>query len=121
MKCIATYPSYQEANERQLDILAADIDARVEYVPNGVEQVYLGANPIYALWVSRERAVEAFEIIRLLADENHLSIFRCPKCESNDVKERSLGEGFGTGPFSLALTLGIVAIARMLIMRMLGR
>ena len=121
MKCLATYPSYQEANERQLDLLAADIDAMVQYVPTGFDQVYWGSLPIYALVVPPEQIDDAFEVIRLIADEDHRCLFRCPKCDSNDVRERRLDEGFGSGPFSFTLTLGLVAIARMLIMMRLGR
>jgi hypothetical protein len=121
MKCIATFPSYEEANERQLEILAADIDALVRYVPTGWNQAYFGTLPIYALLVPEEFSDQASELIQLSADEQHKCLYRCPKCDSNDTKEKSLEEGFGLGPFSFALTLGSVAITRMIIVRAYGR
>lgn len=36
--CVATYPAYDLANERQVDLLAAGIEALVWYVPTGMEQ-----------------------------------------------------------------------------------
>lgn len=121
MKCIATYPLYEEAEERQLDMLAAEIDALVEYVPTGWDQVYFGTLPIYALLVPEEFADRALELIRLIPDENHKCLYRCPRCESDNIKEESLDQGFGLEPFSFALTLGSVAIARMIVARVYGR
>ena len=121
MKCVATYPSYEEANERQLDLLAAEVDSLVEYVPTGFDQVYYGANPIYALTVSDDQVDQAIEIIRLIPDEHHLCLYRCPNCQSHHIKELRLDEGFGTGWLSLPMTLGIVAAVRWLRVRRLGR
>jgi hypothetical protein len=121
MKCVVTYPSYEEANNRQLELLAEDIDALVSYVPTGWDQAYLGRNPIYALMVAEEQIDEAIDIIRLVADESHRHFYRCPKCGSGDVKECALDEGFGVGPFSLLFTLGLVAIGKTLMLRWRGR
>ena len=121
MKYVGHYPSYGEANERQLDLMAAEIEALVFYVPTGMDQVYLGRLPIYALFVPEESAEAAREVLRLIPDENHRCLYGCPHCGSRDVVERLLDEGFGTGWFSLPLTFGVVAFSRMIELRVRGR
>jgi len=121
MKYITHYPSYWEANERQLDLMAVDIEAMVFYVPTGPDQVLLGRLPIYALFVPEESVEKAIDLIRLVPDENHICLYGCPDCRSNNVVEQTIEQGFGTGPISLPLTLGIVVFSKVLKMRRSGR
>lgn len=118
--CVATYPAYDLANERQVDLLAAGIEALVWYVPTGMEQVYLGTLPVYALMVPAERADEAREIIRLLPDEDHVCLFRCPHCGSEHVAPKSLEDSILTGWWSMVLTLGISTLIGLLHLRIAG-
>ncbi len=63
----------------------------------------------------------ASEVLRLPSDENHRCLYRCPKCAGENVQELGLDEGFGVGLFSLVLTLGLVAAARVFGLRRHGR
>lgn len=82
---LAAYPSYEEANERQLDLLAAGIDAKIEYVPNTGER--------YRLLVEEARVDEAWELIALEADLSAKSIAACPHCGSSAVRELEISLG----------------------------
>jgi hypothetical protein len=121
MKCIATYPAYDLANDRQIDLIAAEIEATVWYVPTGMEQVYLGALPIYALLVPPEKAEQAIEIIKLIPDENHQCLYGCPNCASDKVSEKSLEDSFLTSGLAMASSLGMTAFISMLVIRAKGR
>jgi len=121
VKCIATYPTYEEANERQLDLLAADLDAKIQYVPTGADQVYFGRNPVYALVVEDEEVGPAKEIIRLVAEETHDCLYRCPKCQSANVRECPISRGFLPGNLDFALTFGLTGIIRLFIEKKKGR
>jgi predicted RNA-binding Zn-ribbon protein involved in translation (DUF1610 family) len=121
MKCIATYPAYDLANDRQIDLIAAEIEATVWYVPTGMEQVYLGALPVYALLVPPEKVEQATEIIQLVADESHQCIYGCPNCGSDRVKERSLEDSFLARWWVMVSTLAMTAFISMLVIRAKGR
>ncbi len=121
VRCIARYPSYEEANERQLDLLAANLDARVEYVPTGADQVFFGKNPVYALVVDDDQAARAQEIIKLVVDENHECLYRCPKCQSASVRECGLDRGFLPGDLDLAVTFGLSGLIRFWVQKRKGR
>jgi len=121
MKCIATYPGYDLANSRQVDLLAAEIDARVWYVPNGVDQVYFGALPIYALTVPPEDVERALQIISVYPDETHACIYACPHCGSGRVIEVSMESTVLGRWWMIAISLGIAGFLAMLWMRLLGR
>ncbi|HWA25839.1 MAG TPA: hypothetical protein VG734_09270 [Lacunisphaera sp.] len=120
MKCIATFPAYELANSRQLDLLAANIDAVVWYVPTGPDQVYLGRLPIYALLVSSEQVEEAFELIRLVAEEDHRCLYGCPACGSSAVIELSQGAGVSFW-LLMCVTFALPGLVTMLSMRARGR
>jgi predicted RNA-binding Zn-ribbon protein involved in translation (DUF1610 family) len=121
MKCIATYPAYDLANDRQIDLITAEIEATVWYVPTGMEQVYLGALPVYALLVPPEKVELATEIIQLVADESHQCIYGCPNCGSDRVKEQSLEDSFLARWWVMDSTLAMTAFISMLVIRAKGR
>lgn len=120
MKCIATYPAYELANDRQIDLIAAEIEATVWYVPTGMDQVYLGALPIYALLVPPEEFDQAIEIVRLVPDDNHRCLYGCPDCTSDRVNEMNPQDSF-LGQCMMVSTLGMTAFISMLVIRAKGR
>jgi predicted RNA-binding Zn-ribbon protein involved in translation (DUF1610 family) len=121
MKCLLICSCYEEANQRQLDLLAENIDAVVSYIPTGADQVYMGRLPIYALMVEEDRLDDAINLFYLPPDENHICLFACPHCSSARVSETSIDSGFGSGIFSALLTLGLVAMGKLIMLRRVGR
>lgn len=86
MIVVAIYVTYEEANERQLDLLAAGIDASVEYGTTDDYGFGSGA-AAYCLIVPYEEASRAVECLAPRIDATIESIAACPRCNSSDVKE----------------------------------
>ena len=120
MECIATYPAYELAQSRQDDLIAAEIDAVVWYVPTGPDQIYFGTLPIYALVVPSNQADEAIDIISLVADENHRCIYGCPGCGSSNVVERNRSASL-TFWCLMYVTFAMPGIVAMISTRIRGR
>jgi hypothetical protein len=89
MQTVETYFTYEEANEHQITLLAAGIDALVEFVP-AAEVLTPGRRAGYALRVSAADADRARELVRPVADPGFASIARCPRCASDDVRDIEL-------------------------------
>lgn len=96
MEIIATYPSYQEANDRQLDLLACDIGAKVIRESTGFMELYFGSLPKYHLIVHEKHADEARERLKLVRDPEHKHIASCRNCGSGNVTELGIDDGIGS-------------------------
>ena len=86
MKLLATYSSYEEANERQLDLLAAEIDATVEYAPPGELSSVTTQLGTYHLLVDEAQEEEACAVVFPAIDPSEKSILHCPKCKGDNVQ-----------------------------------
>jgi predicted RNA-binding Zn-ribbon protein involved in translation (DUF1610 family) len=87
MRLLTTYGSYDEANDRQLDLLAAGIDARVDFTPAGHTSAMSPGSGAYSLFVEEMRFEEAAEIVSPGCDTGAESIAACPRCGSSAVRE----------------------------------
>jgi hypothetical protein len=114
MKVLTTYVSYEEANDRQLDLLASGIDARVEYVPSGGISALGGSLGTYQLWVDGEKISDAALLIAPALDPSATSIAACPRCGSSDVTEQV------TNPLTDVLMLMVPSILEFAISRISG-
>ncbi|MDQ8201286.1 hypothetical protein QEH56_24210 [Pelagicoccus enzymogenes] len=100
---VATYPSYEEANERQTELLSYGLSAFVVRESTGFLEVYMGVVPKFHLFVPKEQASEAREIVQLQADADHVHIANCPKCGSSEVKEIGVVKNYQSGYFAQSL------------------
>lgn len=89
MPTVGHYPTYEEANEHQITLLAEGIDALIEFVP-ATEVLSLGRTAGYALKVAPEDVSRAMTLIQPVADPTFVSIARCPRCGSDDVRATEL-------------------------------
>ncbi len=86
-EAVGDYPSYEEANERQHELLSCEIPAFVVRESTGFLEVYIGQLPRFYLYVSKDIAPEARKIVDHTASEDHKHIASCPACGSSDVVE----------------------------------
>jgi predicted RNA-binding Zn-ribbon protein involved in translation (DUF1610 family) len=107
METVGSYLTYDDANEHQITLLAAGIDALIDYVP-AAEVLSPQSSGIYALRVAPEEAARAKELIAPAIDPEFRSIAKCPRCGSNDVGAIELLQN------SDLLLLGLPSIVRML-------
>lgn len=84
---VGEYLSYDIANERQHELLSYDIPAFVVRESTGFLEVYSGQIARHLLFVRKEHAEAAREVIQPIADPEHRHIAPCPKCGSSDVRE----------------------------------
>lgn len=84
---VGDYLSYEEANERQIELLWHDISAYVVRESTGYLEVYTGQIARHRLFVQKEDAEAARDFVKLVADADHRHIASCPKCGSADVQE----------------------------------
>ncbi len=96
MKIVATYPSYEEANERQLDLLASGIGAKVIRESTGFMELYFGVLPRYHLIVHEEFAEDASDKLKLVQDPDYKHIAACKKCDGSNVVELGIDDGIGS-------------------------
>ncbi len=89
MRYLASYGTYEMANDQQITLLAAEIDALVEFVPPGFEELrhQETRKPGYALMVEDEKFDEAVRMLSLQAEPDYKCLFSCPTCGSDNVKE----------------------------------
>lgn len=88
MKQLQLHATYEAANDAQLTLLAANIDATIEFVHGSVTA---NTPEGYALLVEEERFDEAAELLSFTADETHESLLRCPTCGSDRLLEPDPG------------------------------
>ena len=90
MKIIASYSNYEEANDHQITLLSAGIDALVEYQPTGTANIVHGGSGVYVLQVDEARAAEAAELVSVPEDPDAKSIAACPKCGGSNIAESQI-------------------------------
>ena len=88
---IGRYFSYEEAHGWRLELLAVEIECRVDVRSSGLALMG-GSMPVYSLCVSETDVERALAIVALPVAEDYQSIMTCPACGSNEVIQmRSLG------------------------------
>lgn len=111
MKKLRLYNTYEHANDAQITLLAADIDAKVEFEHGSSVEDKSGG---YALLVDVEQHAQAEGLLAPCAVEGHESLLRCPACKSEHVVERD-------APWWGVFLLGVPIVIYVADLKMFGR
>jgi hypothetical protein len=92
MKYLDSYGTYEAANDCQITLLAASIDALVEFVPTSVAELQHAEarRPGYALMVEDERFEEAAALLSVEVQPDYKCLYACPKCQSERVIQKDI-------------------------------
>lgn len=117
---VATYPSYEEANARQIDLWASTFESEVIRESTGFEELYLGIMPRYHLFVHEEDFDGAMEVVRLVEDPEHTHIASCEKCNGSDVVEIGIAGGVDASDLEAIRTFLIPMVLRFFHLKFVG-
>ena len=117
MKKIASYPSYEEANDHQHTLLSYEIDCMIEMPGQHVFHIMQGDLPEYHLLVPEEDAERALDLITRPTVDDYVPLITCPYCQSGNKKEVELS--FMAGLFVLILFIPL--LIEIVILRTRGR
>ncbi len=117
-KTVQSYPSYEEANDAQITLLAAGIDCKVVRHAQGVWDISEGRNESYGIVVDGEKYEESKDLLSHHIPEDFVSLIQCPYCQSNNGKRYSY---YDSPLFMLTWILLIPMIWSMCLMRKEGR
>ncbi len=87
MKSIESYPTYEEAEENQITLLAMDIDCKIKTPSQGIFEITYGSLPEYHLLVDESDEEEAKKYIEKKISEDYEPLVKCPHCKSGNKKE----------------------------------
>ena len=111
MKSLGIYGTYEHANDAQITLLAAEIDAKVDYVQGSSDEGKLGG---YGLFVDEDRFEEAKRLLTKEPVDGFRPSLRCPACEGENLEERK-------PPWYGVYLLGIPIVAYVIDLRLRGR
>ena len=117
MKTIASYLTYEEANDNQHTLLSYEIDCVIEMPGQHILSVAHGDLPEYHLMVHESDAEQALDLITRPIDDDYTPLITCPHCGSGKKKEVELSFIAGIFVFILLIPL----LVEIFILRTKGR
>jgi len=106
MKSIESYPTYEEAEENQITLLAMNIDCKIKTPSQSIYETAHGYLPEYHLLVAESDEEEAKKYVEKKISEDYEPLVKCPHCKSGNKKEYETN--FFIGFLGLILILPMV-------------